>query len=128
MTIDTGKTAEYLFAAEVLGRGLVPFWPSTAMGAIDLVVCNEARATRIQVKASMTSDNNSYKVGTKMKENGRVRAYTSTDVDIIAVHLFDLEVWYLIPIRSVKGMGIYIRPEDPKCPYAKYKEAWALLR
>jgi hypothetical protein len=125
--IDIGKQAEYAFASEALKHGFVPFWPSTAMGAVDLVVCNQTKATRIQVKACNNRIANAYKVSAKMQENGKQRAYRQSDVDLMVVYLRERNLWYLIPIKQIKGQGLYLRPEDPRCPYAKYKEAWSLL-
>jgi hypothetical protein len=126
MPVDAGKAAEYLFTAEALKRDLVPCWPSTAMYPFDLVVACASRVSRVQVKASEKSGK-AIKVSAQKQLKGKATRYTSDDVDHVAVYLFSQDLWYIIPIKHIKGMSIYLRPEDPKCPYGRYKEAWSLL-
>ncbi len=126
MPIDIGKTAEYKFAAEILSRNLVPCWPSSAHYPFDLVVASASRTYRVQIKATQKLSN-SITIATQMRTGAGTRAYTHKDCEFIAIYLFERKLWYIVPIKAVKTKGIYIRPEDPRCRYAKYKEAWSLL-
>lgn len=80
----------------------------------------------MQIKATDTNGA-AVQVSTKRKSRGKEIAYTSKEIDIVAVYIVKRELWYILPVSRVRGTGIYIRPENPKCPYAKYKEAWSLL-
>lgn len=96
------------------------------MYPFDLVVACASRVSRVQVKASEKSGK-AINVSAQKQLKGKATKYTSVDVDFLAIYLFSHDLWYLIPIRQVKGMTIYLRPEDPRCPFSKYKEAWSLL-
>lgn len=118
--------AEYAFAAQVLARNLNACWPSSQTWPFDLVVACASRTHRVQIKAT-DGPGPAFQVSTKRKLRGKEIAYTSKEIDLIAVYLARRELWYILPVQAVRGTGIYLRPENPKCPYAKYKEAWSLL-
>lgn len=126
MAIDAGKIAEYHFASEVMARDLVPCWPSTALFPFDVVVASRSRAVRVQVKAT-EKEGKAFSVSVMKRSKGRMVAYTPQEVEFVAVYLFELSLWYIIPIRMIRSRSVYLKPEDPKCPYAKFKNAWELL-
>jgi hypothetical protein len=126
MPIDPGKVSEYAFTSEALKRDLVPCWPSTAMYPFDLVVASASRAHRVQIKATERIGH-TIPVTAHKTVNGKAAKYTKEDVDFVVVHVVKLNLFYVIPIRMIKNFEIRLKPEDPRCPYARYKEAWSLL-
>jgi len=134
MKIDSGKVSEYALATALLSRDIVPLWPSSAHLKYDIVVVPRKGVTRrIQVKGLSTTQTSSISV--KIRHNQHAsggkkvsRKYTKEDVDIIVIHLIHLSVFYIIPIGCLNGQGaITIKPEDPKCRWKRYQEAWKYL-
>lgn len=124
-SIDPGKVAEYRFAAEMLERGLIPCWPSTAHKPYDLLCDTSNGPIRIQVKGT-EQQGRSISVKFKMKQGKRERRYTKKDVDFIVLHVVSFDAWYILPVEEV-GIGITVKPGVPDCCYTKYLSAWHLL-
>lgn len=112
-----------MLAAEILKRGLNPLWPSSQTEPFDIGVASASRVYRVQVKASSSAQ-----ISAKRKLRGKEVAYTAKEIDFLAIYLAQQELFYLIPIKEIKGRKtLHFHPENPACPYAKYKEAWDQL-
>lgn len=125
--VDIGAVAEYAFAAQALARGLTPNWPSVETQPYDMICAAPDGLYKVQVKGSQTKGP-VIRINVRKKAGGRhTGAYAHTDFDLLAVHLFEYDLWYIIPIDKVKA-DMRIRPADPACKWHRFKEAWTLLK
>lgn len=124
--IDKGKQAEYLLASELLGLGMTPCWPSCESQPFDLICASDSKTCRIQVKGSVMKGK-SIPVRLKLQDGGKIRRYTSKDVDYIAVYLYEYDEWYILPIEEIHKTSVSLRPGSEKCRWAAYRNAWHLL-
>lgn len=122
--IDLGKIGEYQFATELLKRGYVPLWPSTATGPYDLGFWNGKRFIRVQVKASTQKSSINLRVSTRVK--GKSMKYNSAHADIMAIWAIEADRWYIIPIRKTT-YSMRMSPQAIKCKWRIFLDAWDLL-
>lgn len=125
VAIDKGAQAEYLFASECLGRGLVPNWPSTEGKPYDMILDTGPSAYKVQVKGSVR-EGTKFQVMFLSRTGSKKRRYTKSEVDFIALYLFKYAAWYIFPIDDVET-GVTIKPTDPFCKQNIYKDAWHLI-
>jgi hypothetical protein len=124
--IDLGAVAEYAFASELLARGITPNWPSTETKAYDMIADTPSGSLhKCQVKGTKGR-------GPKIRMNIRRRSdggrgYSPDEVDLIAIRLFEYDLWYLIPTDKIMK-DMVIRPADPSCKWHRFKAAWHLLK
>jgi hypothetical protein len=55
--------------------------------------------------------------------------YTKEDIDFIAAHVIQQNLWYIVPIEAFEGrtmLHFHPKPQS-KSKYEKYREAWCLL-
>jgi hypothetical protein len=122
--VDKGKLAEHAFAVALLERGITPNWPSVETEPYDLIASVSTALTRIQVKGT---EQVRPQLRLSTSTSGKLVRYTKQDVDIVAIWIRPLDMWYLVPIEEIKGQSISIRPELTSCKWKKYQEAWHLL-
>jgi len=84
------------------------------------------RFRRIQIKCTTYKRwANSYRC--HLDSNGQ--PYSPRDIDFIAAYVIPTDTWYILPIRATKGQpDIVLTPNNPTSKYAKYQEAWHLLK
>lgn len=123
--ISKGDVAEYLFAAALLDRGMVPCWPSTDSQPYDLVVDVGSERYRVQVKGT-TKRGSSVHVPLIMRQGKKTRRYTKKDVDLVVLYLFEYDTWYIFPVSVVRS-SVTIRPGSPRCRWKRYAAAWQHL-
>lgn len=120
--ISEGKVAEYFLAGHLLAHGVVPLWPSSQVEPYDMVINQNGRAVRIQVKGTEQSGKT---ISMAIKtQRGR---YTKRDADVIAIYLFSVGLWYFLPVEKIRTIGVTIKLDSPKCRWKKYKEAWGVI-
>lgn len=124
-TIDGGKVAEYILAAELLDRGIIPCWPSSQMVPYDLIADTGKHKHKLQVKGTREKTNK-VRFQFRMKSSKLRRRYTKKDTDFIVLYVFSSWTWYVIPVAAAK-LQMTFKPFDAKCKNSKYKEAWHLL-
>jgi hypothetical protein len=58
------------------------------------------------------------------------RKYEAGTVDLFAVYLIPVDEWYLIPYKVMgkKNLSLHFTPASKRQKYARFKEAWELLR
>lgn len=130
MQIDPGKISEYALASALLSKNLIPLWPSSALSKFDIAVFTpQGRARRIQVKGTVKT---SRKIQVRITDHGtRTKSgnsYTSRDVDIIAIHVAYLDIFYIIPLNRL-GTRKYLTlcPTEDCCEWKKYRNAWGVF-
>ena len=61
---------------------------------------------------------------------GKRVSYSPEEVHYLAVYLIPEDLWYIIPIRALRGVkGFYLRPKNPRkvSRFERYREAWHQL-
>jgi hypothetical protein len=55
--------------------------------------------------------------------------YTKDDIDFIAAHVIQENLWYIVPVEAFEGRtGLHFNPTSSReNKYEKYREAWCLL-
>ena len=91
----------------------------------DVITEFRRRFRRVQVKCTTFQRGNSYKC--HLDSNGV--PYSPRDIDFIAAYVIPTDTWYILPIRATHGQAdILLTPNNPRSKYAKYQEAWHLLK
>ena len=91
----------------------------------DIVIDHRGLFRRIQVKCTICHRGNSYKC--HLDSNGQ--PYSSREIDFIAAYVIPTDTWYILPIKATNNQpDILLTPQAKNGKYAKYKEAWHLLR
>jgi hypothetical protein len=90
----------------------------------DLLVGMGRGFWRVQVKRA-SQDGRKYEA----RAGGRARYYTKDDIDFIAAHLIQENIWYIVPVEAFEGRTtLTFNPRSRrKNKYEKYREAWCLL-
>jgi PD-(D/E)XK endonuclease len=120
-----GEWAELLFMARASEQGLCVTRPWGDSAAYDFAVEHKGRFLRIQVKSTKYKRGNSYKC--HVSANGV--PYRRNQLDFIAAYVIALNVWYIIPAHAThRQPHVLLSPHRPTSKYARYQEAWHLLR
>ena len=126
-----GEWAELLFMARAAEHGLAIArpWGDSAPYDVGLVLAAENGERpvflRIQVKSTRCQRGTAFKC--HIDSNGV--PYRLAQLDFIAAYLIPVAVWYIIPLAATHGQSeLLLAPTRPKSKYAKFKEAWHLLR
>jgi len=64
-------------------------------------------------------------------EGKKLRPYTASEVDFVAVYIIPDDAWFILPVREVVDCRMLLfRPKKSwrRDIYAHYREAWHLLR
>jgi hypothetical protein len=57
------------------------------------------------------------------------KPYKTSQIDFVAAYVIPLEIWYIIPVHAFCGRWyIHFSPHLKTTKYARYQEAWHLLR
>jgi hypothetical protein len=132
-----GEWAELMCQTKAAGLGMTPCKPWGESAPYDTAIEGHKshRFHRVQVKSvgGPKSDRPGlYRVVCQRGNPNcqRRRPYSPKEVDFLAVYLISEDLWYIIPIRALRGVKmIHIRVRDPKkaSRFERYREAWHLL-
>ena len=126
-----GERGELAFLSKASSLGFALSLPYGHMQRYDFLVDSGTNIWRVQVKTSTHMLNGLYLVGMHHRANRRVRAYTKSEIDFVAVYIRPEQTWYILPVREVtEHRQLLFRPKGyhRRDPYAHYREAWHLLR
>lgn len=126
-----GEQGELAFLSKASSLGFALSIPYGHMQRYDFVVDNGRKLWRVQVKTTQHLLNGLYLVGVRHRANRCAHAYTASETDFVAVYILPEETWYILPVRVVsKHRSLLFRPRGyhRRDPYARYREAWHLLR
>ena len=90
------------------------------------------RIWRVQVKTAIDSHRGHFQVPSHWATTKRLAAYTPADIDFLAAFIRRHNIWYLIPIKAVRGrLALALHPfgsrRRPINNFEQYREAWYLL-
>src|SRR6478609_8320873 len=132
-----GEWAELIFMARAaeLGISILRPWGDSSPYDVGLIVDQESETglvasrpalLRIQIKSTRCRHSaGAYKC--HIDSNGV--PYTLHQLDFIAAYVIPAKVWYIIPLAATRGQTeLLLAPHRPQSKYAKFREAWHLLR
>jgi hypothetical protein len=123
-----GEWVELLFMTGGARRGFRVSKPWGDSSRYDVSVEHEGRFRRVQVKSTNAPRGNGGYI-CYLKRTG-IRYYQIHEVDFFAIYVLPKEAWYVLPAKVVLRLKSNIRlaPGNAKQKYARYEEAWHLLR
>ena len=119
-----GDADEAAFVARACELDLRVAKPWGNIDPYDLLVGMGRGFWRVQVKRA--SPNKAEYVA---RAGGGTSIYTKDDIDFIAAHLIQENIWYIVPVEAFQGRTMLTFNPRPrfKNQYEKYREAWCLL-
>ena len=97
-----GEWVELLFMTVAAGLGFIVAKPWGETARYDVIVENEGRFLRIQVKSTETCKEGCYLCELRMFDN---HLYVAGEVDYFAIYILPEDLWYIFPARTLAGMG-----------------------
>jgi hypothetical protein len=120
-----GEWAELLFMTVAAGLGFNVAKPWGDSASYDVVVENEGRFLRIQVKSTEMWAAGCYLC---QLHAGGNRLYTEKEIDYFAIYVLPEDVWYIFPVKTLVGMSaVGLTPNRATSKYNRYKENWWYL-
>jgi len=121
-----GAIAELKFSTIAIEKGFEVSKPMIDNYSYDLIVKSGGVFNRVQIKSTSSHDKyGGYKVITS-RGNSKKQRYSKDCIDLFAIYLKPLNVWYIIPIEQIETITITIYPHKDK-RYAMFYEAWELM-
>jgi hypothetical protein len=129
-----GEMAELIFVIKAASLGFAVSKPYGDSEAYDLVIEEDGRLLRIQVKSAFTTVRWGYSVAVarhRLRRNA-VR-YSAKEIDFVAAYIAPHDAWYIVPVGEIVSRAhIRLYPEGTKKRdggyFEKYREAWDQLR
>jgi hypothetical protein len=119
-----GEWVELLFMTVAAGLGFTVAKPWGDSARYDVVVENEGRFLRIQVKSTEMWMGSCYLCQLHMCG----RLYTTEEIDYYAIYVLPEDVWYIFPAKTLAGMGsVALSPHRKGHKHERYMENWWLL-
>ena len=121
-----GEWAELLFMARAAEHSLTLARPWGDSSPYDVAIDHNGSFLRVQVKSTRCRHSSgAYKCHV---DSNRV-PYALNQFDFIAAYVIPVAVWYIIPLAATHRQNeVLLAPHRPKSIYARYQEAWHLLR
>lgn len=124
-----GEIAEAAFVAKAAELGFSVAKPWGDSDPYDFITQSGGRLCRVQVKSA-------HKKGKQggysfRAHNHALRAYRANEIDALVAHVVPEKVWYVLPVKVVKGLRslkLYPGSKRRRSKYEKYREAWGELR
>jgi PD-(D/E)XK nuclease superfamily protein len=113
--------------ARVRQLGLVVLHPYGDSLTYDLGIEQSGRLLRVQVKSTTFQRGETYELNLTGPGG---RRYKKGDLDMFAVYVAPVDVWYILPfgVMERRGTSLQLTPGRAAEKYAEYLEAWGLLR
>lgn len=122
-----GSVAELKFQYEALRRGLQVSVPITDNLKYDVIIANDrGKVFRVQIKSCQNVEKKhlqNYRFNTSSGATGKLK-YSVEDVDIFALYIFPLDLFYFIPIKQITGISTRVNPADKNHRYEIYRDFW----
>jgi PD-(D/E)XK endonuclease len=120
-----GEWAELRFMTRATELDIIVAKPWGDSAPFDLALAYRGHFVRVQVKCTIFHRGNSYKC--HLDSNGV--PYRPDQIDFFAAYVIPTDTWYILPIKATNGQpDILLTPHCKNGKYAKYKEAWPLLK
>jgi len=129
-----GLIAELIFVVKAASMGFAVSKPYGDCEPYDVVIEENGRVLRIQVKSVFTTSRWGYSISVARNRACKpVVQYSPQQIDFIAAYVVAHDAWYIIPVAEIANLAhIRLYPEGAKrqdgAHFEKYREAWDLLR
>jgi hypothetical protein len=129
-----GMMAELIFVVKAASMGFAVSKPYGDSEPYDLVIEENGRLLRIQVKSVFTTARWGYCIAVAHHAlHHPMVQYSAQEIDFIAAYVVAHDAWYVVPVAEIASLGhIRLYPEGAKrqdgAYFEKYREAWDLLR
>jgi hypothetical protein len=126
--------AELIFVVKAASLGFAVLKPYGDSEPYDIVVEENGRLLRIQVKSVFTTNRWGYSIAVARHAYRRPMVqYSAQEIDFIAAYVVPHDVWYIAPVSEIGSRtNIRLYPEGSirhgGAHFEKYREAWDLLR
>ena len=133
-TKRTGERSEAAFLYQASQRRFAICKPWGDSERYDFILDNRPKPNvhlfRVQVKCTDSLRAGAYETrATYTTGKGRA-VYTKRDIDFIAAHVIELDIWYIIPVEVCSPapmLRFYPHRQAKRMRLEKYREAWHLL-
>ncbi len=112
-----GEIVELAFLAKAASMGFAVTKPYGDSEPYDFIVDSGSRLWRVQVKSGSYKTGSAYRVGVHHLSNTKPKqkAYTAKQIDILAVYIVPLGVWYIIPMLAfTPSTSLAFLPDTPE--------------
>jgi hypothetical protein len=129
-----GMMAELIFVVKAASMGFAVSKPYGDCEPYDVIIEENGRVFRIQVKSVFTTQRWGYSIAVaRMRQHKPILRYSADEIDFIAAYVVAHDAWYIIPVAEIGSLAhIRLYPEGTKRydggRFEKYREAWDLLR
>lgn len=129
---EVGEMSELTFMVEATKQGLRTAKPYSDNYKWDMIADYNGNLNRVQIKSANKADESDRKIKryklTATDNSGK--PYSQKDIEFIACHCIEDDVWYIIPVSVTKNITqICINLESPNASkFDKYRENWKLLK
>jgi len=122
-----GTIGELAFTMKALTHGFHIATPINTSSVYDLIL-DGGKLHKIQVKTTSLEEARkngfSFTLGRGSKAKTK---YSIGDIDFFALYVQPLDIFYIIPINTVRTIKVRVYPDKLDHKYSKYKEAWHLF-
>ena len=124
---ERGEIVELAFSLKAALKGFIVSEPLGDSAKYDRILDVDGKLSRVQIKGtSFTQNGASYQCCVSYGSSEK-RAYTKKDCDFVATYIIPRDVWYILPVESLKGKKKIRVRADSSCKYLQYKERWDLF-
>jgi PD-(D/E)XK endonuclease len=128
-----GELAEMGFMFKAAGLGFGVAKPCGDSEHYDFILDSGERLWRVQVKSTYVPRSDSYYLSARGGLDGKFKAYTAEQIDILVAYIVVEDAWYVVPVAAfVPRTGLRFFPSGCKRKsiglYEKYREAWDLMK
>ena len=129
-----GMMAELIFVVKAVSMGFAVSKPYGDCEPYDVIIEENGRVFRIQVKSVFTTQRWGYSIAVaRMRQHKPIVRYSADEIDFIAAYVVAHDAWYIIPVAELGSLAhIRLYPEGTKRydggRFENYREAWDLLR
>jgi|HubBroStandDraft_2_1064218.scaffolds.fasta_scaffold311550_3 hypothetical protein len=120
-TIDKGEVARYSAAVHLMERGFIVSVPLTENSSYDLIVENDGKLYRTQIKKANYDEGvlkiSLHTINHNTKIDGSIKKYTSKEIDWLIAVDTDKNKYYLIDYSTGEydnRNGIWLRLDPPQ--------------
>lgn len=98
----------------------------------DLILDAGDKPIRVQVKSttqnSPDTPNDCYRFNISKGSSSRSK-YTSDEIDVFALYIFPLNLWYFVPVKIInKSKSVRIYPNKDDDRFTHYRYNWDIFR